>query len=284
MNQTRVITIARCAGIILFFAAVAQSALITTPPVGGQVIPIQDPGSLFFDTPVVVSPGVTAISTNPDGSWIGPGPYTFVDNGSWDNSVAMVAVDTDLAGSDPYRVTLFFATPVAGVGGFFNYATFFLSNYSDVILTAWGADGSVLESVDLFSAAPISTPAGINQGEFRGFLRPSPDIASFSIENSSAALTDLTVFAGAAVPEPASISLVCFALAIAVVYLWLCRLVGGRDAAGPSATCRAHHRRSTILGTASLSSVQSDAMYLRSSDRKSRFEMRRVRTNGLARD
>src|SRR4051812_41477604 len=107
MIRTKITTIARCVGLIFFVAAGARAALITSP-VGGQLIPIQDPGSRFYDIPITVAPGVTASSTNPDGSWIGPADpmlnYGLGTNGYWSPSISLIGVDTDLAGDDPYRV------------------------------------------------------------------------------------------------------------------------------------------------------------------------------------
>jgi hypothetical protein len=163
-----------------------------------------------------VAPGVRASSTNPDNSFFGPGPYFFGDNGQWDSSMVLAGVDVDFFGVDLYELTFTFDDPVAAVGGIMNYSVFPLSGFAAPTIAARGAGGNVLEMHDLSALAPISTPGGLNEGAFRGILRPSADIFGLSIANSGIAITDLTTGSGV-IPEPGSLALACFGLAVLAV-------------------------------------------------------------------
>jgi hypothetical protein len=99
----------------------------------------------------------------------------------------------------------------SSVGGFMNYAP----GHGVPVIAALAADGStVLESYDLSSAAPISTPGGVDAGAFRGIVRGSADIRYFQFSGSYSAIHDITLDGVASsVPEPATIFLSTFALA-----------------------------------------------------------------------
>jgi hypothetical protein len=152
-------------------------------------------------TPISVGAGVTLTSTNPDGSFLGSGPYSFNDNGSWNSSLTLAGLDVDLFGGDQYTMTFAFAQPVKAVGGILDYAVFPASGFSDVVITAFGSDGSMLEMYDITKVAPISSQGG----QFLGIGRGQADIASFSLSNSAVAIRNLTF--SSAVPEPAAASL-----------------------------------------------------------------------------
>ena len=249
MNKRRNM-ISACAGVIFLLGGTARGALIISMP-GGHSVPIADTGMRFYSSPVFVAVGLTASSTNPDGSWIGKGVYSFADNGLWDGSFPFVAADFDaLTGTeDRFRVMFTFATPVAGVGGFMNYVAFDGSRYSAPTITAWRSDGAMLERYDLHLYAPVITPGGLNEGAFRGISDLTATLR-FSIENSGIGLSNLTVIPGGTpVPEPGASALVGLALAAI-------------------ACTRRFSRHSTIHSTVSGPLRRRYAVYMRSTDRR----------------
>jgi len=195
----------------------ARASLVTSLP-GGTLIPLPNSMAEIATDPLTIAPGITATSTNPDDSLIGAVSYSFVNNGTWDGTAALIAVQTDVFGSDAYGVKLFFAKPVAGVGGFFNYA-YPLLGFDNVKIKAFDIGGNELESFDISDKAPIDTPFAVNGGAFFGFLRSTPDIAAFSLENSGVAMKDLTIVeAAATVPEPGTVFLVVLTLLLSGVW------------------------------------------------------------------
>jgi hypothetical protein len=194
---------------------ITQSSDIPSPSVITDFSDLAGP-SVPTDGPVQVGNlagvDITFSSNNPDGSFLGTGPYQLADNGTWDSSMTMAGIDVDALGFDPYTMTFSFNSgPVSAVGGFMNYAVFDGSGFGDVIIAALAADSSVLEQWDITTGAPISTPGGLNDGAFRGILRPTADIFGFSVSNSAAVLTDLTFSSveapSTATPEPGSMIL-----------------------------------------------------------------------------
>jgi hypothetical protein len=79
--------------------------------------------------------------------------------------------------------------PVQAVGAFVNYDP---SMSPHPTITVFGRSGQPLESYDLASSAPISTPSAENQSGFRGIVRSQADIYAFSYGNGHLVLTDLT--------------------------------------------------------------------------------------------
>ena len=89
----------------------------------------------------------------------------------------------------------------------------------DPVIAAIAADGTtVLESYDLATAAPISTPDGVNDGAFRGISRATADIAYFRISGSYLIEHDITLSSdGSATPEPGTLGLMVSAAMLAGV-------------------------------------------------------------------
>ncbi len=116
-----------------------------------------------------------------------------------------IQVDRDFLGifdgRGPVRIT-FNDGPVSGLGAFFNYVS------NDALsLSIFGLGGVLLESVDVHTSAPISTPNGVNAGAFRGFQRAQADISYLEITGFAAVMDDLQfTTTAAAVPEPAAIA------------------------------------------------------------------------------
>lgn len=169
----------------------------------------------------------TFTSNNPDTSTLGDGSYDLGVNGTWGSPQTYAAIDFDFLGGDGYSMTFAFDKAVSGVTFFMNYRIPTQQeidggiSYSDVILSAFGTSG-LLESYDLNTLAPISTPGGTNLGAYRGILRDAADITSIELSNSGAIVGSLYLSApditGNTVPEPVTSLLATFVLSIAVIY------------------------------------------------------------------
>ena len=128
------------------------------------------------------------------------GEYRFDANGLWDSGRTGYSGLNASYGTMTYR---FLDRPVSQVGGFVNYAPGPL--YAPyVLIEALAQDGTVLESHDVLSLAPISTPDATNEGAFRGITRATADIYAFRVSNSYVALDDLKFSNGAGPPSVAT--------------------------------------------------------------------------------
>lgn len=150
----------------------------------------------------LVGDNVTWESTSPL-SVIGDGSiYGLGGNGSWDNGrVGFTGANSDTA-QMTYR---FLDGPVQGVGGFVNY-TIASDGPSDAFISVLDINGAVLESFNVVTLAPISTPSTLNDGAFRGILRSSADIYALRLTGRFSVLDNLTY--SNEVPEPTSVLLV----------------------------------------------------------------------------
>jgi hypothetical protein len=134
------------------------------------------------------------------GSVLGSGDYGLGSNGDWRGDKTYSGLDSSSGGM---TYTFNFGL-VSTVGGFVNYAT----GYGTVIIEALNRSGNILESHMLDVEAPISTPAGLNEGAFRGIQRASADIAAFRVSNAYVVLDDLAFNRSPGpVPEPATLIL-----------------------------------------------------------------------------
>lgn len=185
------------------FGSAAQADLITSAAgiTNPTVIDFSEFNGAWLYTagPVQIGNPVTRdiewFSTNSN-AVIGNESYGLGDNGSWTSGrVGYTGLNTD-AGSMTFQ---FNDAPVAGVGGFVNYAPV---SYGTPIIEALDQNGVVLESYDLVANAPISTPNGIDEGAFRGITRAQADIYGFRLLNAFDVLDDLT-FTGVPVGPPA---------------------------------------------------------------------------------
>lgn len=197
-------------------AVSAQATLVTSAAAMGgglTVIDFSDQPGQFTAGPVQVGGLVsrdvvfTATSTN-SGFSIG---YGLANNGNWNGSKAFAFTNGAAA------ITFTFNDgPVAGVGGFMNYADCGggdTCGAGDLVIEALDNSSNVLESYAINLLAPISTPNGTDAGDFRGIVRGSADVYAFRVAGAFGVIDDLSFNGqGNHVPEPASLALVGMAL------------------------------------------------------------------------
>jgi len=193
--------------LVLCLATSLQAALITSQPAGTTTV-LSTVSGTWASSPSTSAGGFTVFG---DLVWYGDSSYGLNDNGSW-SGFAWVGGYCDVGGTD-CAATIDLGGLYGTVGGFMNYAVSGGSYAAGVggsapIISAIAADGTtVLESYDLFALAPISTPAGLNEGAFRGISRGTADIAFLRIEGAYLIMHDLTLADPSQVPEPASAAL-----------------------------------------------------------------------------
>ncbi len=96
------------------------------------------------------------------GSVIGQGSYGLLDNGSFGDDAVYIGVDSRTG----YDQLVLNGGPVSALGFFMNYAP--NAGGDDPTISALDINGNPFASFDLATLAPISTPGGFNQFQFRG--------------------------------------------------------------------------------------------------------------------
>jgi hypothetical protein len=133
--------------------------------------------------------------------------FGFDANGFWDNAHnGFIGINNGQGSAGIFARFTFAAGLVSAVGAFENYSP---GNGGNPIIRALGINGNILEQYDLSLFAPISTPGGLNEGAFRGILRPTPDIAAIEYSDGFQAIDNLTFShsSPAKVSEPSSLFL-----------------------------------------------------------------------------
>jgi len=173
----------------------------------------------------LVGESITLKSTN-SSSILGNANYGLPYNGVWDSGRdGFAGLNTSYGYMD-----FTFSNSVSAIGGFLNYPTVF-TGFEAPTISALGSTGNILETYDLLSVAPISTPGATNAGAFRGIFRHTADIFGFRLTNGYLAIDDLAFarisgcgpsggvppkcspFNPAVVPLPASLPLLLAGLA-----------------------------------------------------------------------
>jgi hypothetical protein len=118
----------------------------------------------FTFGPKSIPGGITFTSNNNGGntgrgSVLGQGQYSLGNNGSFNGNAVYAGLDSATG-----YMTFSFANPVTSFGAFLNYGT----NTGQPIISTYDSNNNLLSSYNLLASAPISTPNGINQFEFRG--------------------------------------------------------------------------------------------------------------------
>lgn len=209
----KTLSIALAASFVIPSAANAATTLITTE--AGYAGPGIDLSAFangsynFTFGPIIVdnytftaSPGGGGNSGQ--GSVVGQGNYGLGDNGSFGGDATYIGVDSgtgfaELINNDG---------PTSEIGFFFNYAPGFGDNAT---IEALDINGDVFASYDLTALAPISTPGGMNEFEFRGIRSDVTDIYGLRFGGNFILLTgtaDGSVVNG--VPEPTTWAFMIF--------------------------------------------------------------------------
>jgi len=179
-----------CLVLAVFLSSGAWATLVTDTssfPAGAQVIDFsQFTGANQINGtngPVSIIPGVVFTSENGAGYLTNYYDWGLGPNGDW------TSARNGYAGVDDVEspIVFTFGSPVSAVGGFMSYQP----GDGAVTIEALGSGSVVLESYDLTTAAPISTPT-LNDGAFRGIVRTSKDIVAFRITGAVATIDDLT--------------------------------------------------------------------------------------------
>lgn len=213
--------IAAAATVVLSFAGAANAATsLLTTDVGytGPSLNLTgyDNGNYNFTFgPVALAGGMTLVAAPGGGgnsglgSVVGQGNYGLASNGSFGGSAVYIGVDSN-TGFD--TVTL--AGAVSQIGFYFNYAPDNGGNHATI--TALDNLSNVLGAYDLETLAPISTPGGFNQFQFRGISSTSANIAAFRFGGDyilASGSANGAVIAPGGVPETATWAMMMFGFA-----------------------------------------------------------------------
>ena len=194
---------------LLAISSTAHATLLTSQPNGTTTVLTTVTGTWTY-SPSVVAGGYTVTSAL--NVWYGDSYYGLLDNGNWNNIANGFAWVGGYCGSDgngDCTATINLGGLYSAVGGFMNYCVTSGAScgFGDAVITALAANGvTVLDSYDLFTLAPISTPGGNNAGAFRGISESTADIAYFQISGSYLIMHDITVGSGTT-PEPGTLAL-----------------------------------------------------------------------------
>ena len=134
--------------------------------------------------------------------------YGLGANGVWSSPMSFAGVNGQPDGQINSMRFGFAAGPVRSIGGLINYVPNNPAAFAFARISALDINGSVIESYNLMSAAPISTPSATNQGAFRGIVHATDDIYAFELSNAVIAIDNLRF--ARVVPEPTSAALLSF--------------------------------------------------------------------------
>lgn len=177
----------------LFFSTVTAYADLVTSP--GEIV---DATVIDFSTQPTVSNvagpiqigdavglDVTVDGTPNSGFYTNFNGWGLCDNGGWGAPQTYISANDARPGT--IRVS-FNDGPVLSVGGFMNHSP---CDSATMEISVYDSGMNLLETYDI--TADAVTPAGINEGVFRGISRPSADIAYFEIFGGVPVLDDVTI-------------------------------------------------------------------------------------------
>jgi len=179
---------------------ICQAGLITTDPGTGTTTTFTATGLTQGAGPVTVN-GFVVTGTNVA---YGNAPYGLGNNGAW-TSFSFVSPN-----SNSTSITFDLGALYGLVGGFMNYSIPITG--LNPTIRALAADGTtILETDDLSTLAPISTPNGSNQGAFRGIIRSQHDIRFLNLSGDFIVTHTLEV---GQLPEPGTLGLILGGLSL----------------------------------------------------------------------
>lgn len=188
----------------------AQAAVVLTTDSSGYTGPQLDlsayaTGDYNFTFGPESLPGGITFTANPGGggnsgmgSVIGQGGYGLASNGNFGGDAVYIGVDSGTGFAE-----LTFDSLISSFGGFWNYGP---GTGDNPIISALDDFGNSLGDFDLSVLAPIATPGGFNEFEFRGLESDTADIRTIRFGGSYillAGTADGTV-PPSAVPVPAA--------------------------------------------------------------------------------
>jgi hypothetical protein len=179
---------------------------------GGTVDAMPADNDLDVSGPVVFD-GITWTATGGKGVFGWTSPWGFGSNGGWTGALG------PMAGVDDNTDSMTFApsSPVAGIGGFINYAP----GEGTATIAAYNAADVLIDSYIL----TFTTSGDDDTGEFLGFSESTADIAYFELTGATVGLTGLSAQenpSSSSLPEPGTVDLMLAGLGL----LMLTRKIG----------------------------------------------------------
>jgi hypothetical protein len=189
-------------------ALVAASAAHAVPVVAlaGSTTYAIPAVNFFSNGPFDIAPGITwsANGVARPAVFGYTGGYGFAANGEWDG-LSMIGTDGETAG-----MRIDFAAPVAGVGAYMNYAP---QQGDPAVISIFDSTDTLLESYTL-SFLVDTSQAGINLGEFHGFLQSTNNISYMTLSGSYLGAANLETVSVGAIPEPETYALMMAGLGL----------------------------------------------------------------------
>lgn len=135
------------------------------------------------------------------GSVVGQGSYGLSGNGSFGDDAVYIGVDS----ATGYAQLVLNGGPVSQIGFFMNYASPPFGE--NPTISALDINGNPFASFDLSALAPISTPGGFNEFQFRGIADDTASIYGLRFGGSYILVTGTANGVPTAVPEPSTFAL-----------------------------------------------------------------------------